>query len=97
MNVMENRKNKIISGLVLIGLVVVSHKSFAGLGNKLEQYIGDTSAYANGFYIIMAVIGVGVIGKICQHLFMTEEEQPVSKVRVSHHRHHRTRIIKKTS
>jgi len=95
---MKSRKNKVLSGLTLVALIMVSQKSFAGLGSKFEQYTGSESAYANGFYIILAVIGVGVIGKVCQHYFMTEEHKPASRVRVSHHTHHRAKhIIKKTN
>ena len=97
-NVMKNRKNKVLSGLLLMGLVMVSQMSYAGLGAKFSQFLGNESAYTSSFYIILSVFGVGVIGKICQHLFLTEEHhQPASKVRVSHHRHHRVRVIKKTS
>jgi hypothetical protein len=94
---MKNRKNKILSSLILMSLVMVSQMSYAGLSEKFNQYLGNESAYTSSFYIILGVIGVGVIGKICQYLFMNEEDKPVSRVKVSHYRHHHPRIIKKTN
>jgi len=95
---MENRKKKVLSGIMLMALVMVSQKSYAGLGDKFYQYTGSESAYANGFYIILSVIAVGVIGKICQHYFMSEEDKTASAVKINNHRHHRPKhIIKKTS
>jgi len=95
---MEKRKNKVLSGLMLLSLVMVSQKSYASLGDTFNQYIGSEFANASGFYIILGVIGAGVIGKICQHYFLVEEEKPVMKAKIRAHRHHRPRnIVKKTS
>lgn len=96
MNVMEKRK-KVLSGLMLLGLVMMSQSTYASIGEKFNQYIGSEFANTSGLYIIFGVIGAGIIGKICQNYFMTEEK-PVSKVKVSHHRYHRPRpVIKKTA
>ncbi len=95
---MEKRKNKVLSGLMLLGLVMVSQKSYASLSDKFNQYIGSEFANASGFYIILGVIGAGVIGKICQHYFLIDEQKPVMKAKIRAHRHQRPRnVIKKTS
>lgn len=96
---MEKRKNKVLSAILMFGLI--SQSSYAGIGDSFNKYIGSEFSNASGFYIILGVIAAGVVGKICQRYFMVEEEKPVSKVKISQHshqRHHRHRnIIKKTS
>jgi hypothetical protein len=92
---MKNKENKMLSGLIILGLVMVSQNSYAGLGNKFDQYVGNDAGSVNGLYILLAVIAVGVIGKVCQNYFTTEEHKPVSRVRINHHRPRH--IIKKTS
>lgn len=97
MKVMEKRK-KMLSGLMLLGLIMLSQSSYANLSDKFNKYIGSEFANTSGLYIIFGVIGAGIIGKIIQSYFIREEEKPVSKVRVSHHRYHRPRpVIKKTA
>jgi hypothetical protein len=97
---MKKRKVRIVTGLMLGSLILMNHSSYAGLGDKFNQYIGGEFTNLNGFYIILAVISIGVIGKLYQHFFV-EEEKPTSKVKINHHshlRHHRPRpMIKKTS
>lgn len=82
---------------MLLGLVMFSQNSYAGISDKFHQYIGSEFSSASGFYIVLSVLGAGVIAKLIQHFFMNEKENTVSRVKISHHHHHRQRIIKKTS
>lgn len=98
---MKIRNNRGLSGLAVLGLILISQKSYAGLGEKFNQYVGSDFSNASGFYIILGVIGAGIVGKICQYYFMREEEKPISKIKIANHAHHRQHrhrsVIKKTS
>lgn len=99
--VMEKRNNKVLSGLILAGLVMCGHMSYAGVGEKFNKFIGSEFTNISGLYIILGVIAAGIIGKVLHHFFIKDEERTPSNVKISphvHHRHHRQRpIIKKTS
>jgi hypothetical protein len=99
--VMEKRKNKVLSGLMILGLVMSSLQSYAGVGEKFNKFIGSEFTNISGLYIILGVIAAGIIGKVLHHFFIKEEEKAPSNVKIGqhvHHRHHRPRsIVKKTS
>jgi len=98
MNVMKNGKRKMLQGLMILGLVMVSEETYASLSDKFSEYAASDVESANSLYIILGVIAAGIIGKIVQHYFMAEEKKPVTKVRVSNHYNQRQRhIIKKTA
>ena len=98
---MKKSNKRGLSGLVLAGLMITSQAGYAGLGEKFNKYIGSEFTNVSGFYIILGVISVGIIGKLCQIFFIHEEDKPAVKVKLSqhsHHRHHKAKpMIKKTS
>lgn len=98
---MENSKNKLLTGTLLVGLLLISNTGKAGLGDKFNKYIGSEFTNMSGFYIILGVLGVGIVGKLFHYFFMREDNEKVSNVKISHtshHRHHRPRpLVKKTS
>jgi len=98
---MKKSKTIVVTGLTMTGLILMSHQSYAGFTEQFNKYIGSEFSNASGFYIILAVIGVGILGKMYQHFFLREDEKPMTKVKISQHshqRHHRPRpMIKKTS
>lgn len=100
---MKTKKNGVSTGLMLVGLLVISNNSFASLSSKLKEYAGESSSNLSSLYIIAGVIAVGVIGKIIQNYFMKEGERTSPNVKISghsqhrhNHRHHRA-VVKKTS
>jgi len=101
---MKNRRNGVRAGLSLLGLLMLSNTSFASIGDKFNQYVGDSASSLASLYIIAGVIAVGVIGKLIQNHLMREETRSSTNVKMSslnnhnHHRHHRPRaVVKKTS
>jgi len=92
------KRNKVLSGLMIVGLLMVSQSSYASIGEMFNQYVGNEFANANSFYIILAVVSAGVLGSVFQKTFNREEKKSHSKVRVIHHYNNRPRhIIKKTA
>jgi hypothetical protein len=98
---MENKTDKFIAGTILTGLMLWSNTGYASLGDKFNKYIGNDGTHLSSIYILLGVIGVGIIGKVLHHYFMREEERKVTNVKITpnaHHRHHRPRpVVKKTS
>lgn len=98
---MENKTNKFIAGTILTGLMLLSNTGYASLSDKFNKYIGNDGTHLSSIYILLGVIGVGIIGKVLHHYFMREEERKVTNVKITpnaHHRHHRPRpVVKKTS
>jgi hypothetical protein len=99
---MKNKKNGVSAGLALVGSMLVSNSSFAGLNDKINQYADNGSSNLTSLYIIAGVIAVGIIGKLVQHYFMKEEVKHSPNVKISHHSHHRHHrhhraVVKKTS
>lgn len=99
---MKNKKNGVSAGLLLVGALLVSNNSFAGLSNKFNEFVGNSSSNLSSLYIIIGVIAVGVIGKLLQNYLMKQEEKTSRNVKISshsHHRHHRHQraVVKKTS
>ncbi len=95
---MKNGKKRMLQGLMILGLVMLSEVTYANLSDKFSEYVDSDIESANSLYIIVGVIAAGVIGKICQHYFMGEETKPVSKARVNSQYNQRQRhIIKKTA
>ncbi len=101
---MKNKKSGVSAGLLFVGLILLSNNSFAGLGNKFKEYVGDGTSNFASLYIIAGVVAVGIIGKLVQHYLMKEDVKTSPNVKISphshhnHHRHNRHRaVLKKTS
>lgn len=95
---MKNGKKRMLSGLMILGLVMVSEVACASLSEKFSEYVDSDGENANSLFIILGVIAAGVIGKVFQHYFITEEKKPVAKARINSQYHQRPRhIIKKTA
>jgi hypothetical protein len=101
---MKNRRNGVKMGLTLLGLLMLSNTTYAGISDKFNQYVGGDASNLASLYIIAGVVIVGVVGKLVQKHLLREEGRNTSNVKMSslnnhnHHRHHRQRaVVKKTS
>lgn len=101
---MKTKRKGVSAGLLMGGLILLSNNSFAGLGDKFREYVGEGSSNFASLYIIVGVAAVGIIGKLIQHYLNKEEAKSSSNVKISAHSHHNhyrhnkhRAIVKKTS
>lgn len=92
---METKRKTLLGSVILMSLLMTGNYSYASAGSMFANYVKDEVNSMNGLYIILSVIGAGVIAKILHALFV-KEEKPIHRMRIEHV-HHRQRIIKKTS
>jgi hypothetical protein len=99
---MKRKERKNLAALLIVMLLSVSHTLTAGVGEKFNKYVGSEFTNMSGLYIILGVLGFGIVGKLVHHYFMKEEQDkpltnhPTARSILRHHRHHRA-VVKKTS